>query len=89
LNTVTDSAADATVWSESAGMMVDLGGLLIIMLGIYLLAKGAFLFSAEKRHDKNFIEEYGSKKRTPFFFLTFGVALIVSGIIVVFVPFTS
>jgi uncharacterized membrane protein HdeD (DUF308 family) len=69
--------------------MVDLAGLLVIMLGLYLLIKGAFLFSAYRKKDIYFLREYASKKRHPFFFVVFGVALMVSGWIVVFVPFTT
>jgi len=71
------------------GIIVDLSGILVIILGFYWLMRGLFLFSAAKRKDTYFLKEYGSKNYPPFFFVVLGTTLMVSGFIVVFVPFAT
>lgn len=70
-------------------LAVTVGGLVIAMLGLYWLSKGLFLFNAIRHKDTYFLKEYGSKKYPPFFFVVLGSAIIVSGLIVAFVPFSG
>ena len=74
---------------DTLGIIVDLGGLILILLGFYWFLRGVFLFNAIRVKDSYFLKEYGSKTRTPFFFLVLGVTLCACGFIVVFVPFTT
>jgi len=88
LSTESPSVGGDSMW-VMMDLAVDLGGLIIILLGFYLFVRGMFLFGAVRRNDTYFLKEYASKRRLPFELVVLGVALCVSGFIVVFVPFST
>jgi len=88
----TTNLLDQTDMDSSLNMLgvgIDLGGLILILLGFYWFVRGMSLFNAIEKKDSYFIKEYGSKTRPPFFFVALGVTLCVCGFIVVFVPFAT